>query len=426
MAVAVGERLLIAKERATARYVGAVEGHDGTWVGVEWDDASRGKHDGSVGGKRYFTCQSAAPTAASFIRINKVSQGTSLVGALVLRYTNQLAEGQAAGDGQVYIHAGGKSKINFRLVGEDQVTQHQSRIDLLTSGRLVGANVSHVGPPGALATTAASLTQLDLTDNLVGSWSTVTDICQQLPNLQLLVLSHNKLSLPNSVDEARQQGAVQLPGLRCLVMNSCSITWQQVGVVQSYLPNLQELHVGANNISSLAVDLNHRQHDVGVPSSQLAGFMSLQILGLEDNKISAWCEVMRLAGLPSLKRLHLSGNPISAIRYPTYSVPPTALLQQQPPTVDPDEAPPAASSNTSQQQQQRPFPVLEALLLGGCQISSWSDIDQLNRFPALRECRLSGNPLFTAEGGYGGAGRRYEVSQQSTAYVTSWLWLQQR
>lgn len=144
MAVAVGDRLLIAKAKATARYVGAVDGHDGTWVGVEWDDPTRGKHNGAVGGRRYFICESAAATAASFIRINKVSQGTSLVKALVLRYTNQLAEGHAAGDGQVYLHAGGKNKINFRLVGEEQVTQHQSRIHLLKSGRLVGANVSHV------------------------------------------------------------------------------------------------------------------------------------------------------------------------------------------------------------------------------------------------------------------------------------------
>lgn len=88
------------------------------------------------------------------------------------------------------------------------------------------------GRPGphqvTLSMTAPSLTQLDLTDNLIGPWSTVIDLCQQLPNLQLLVLSHNKLALPNSLDEAQQQGAVKLPGLQCLVMNSCGITWQQV------------------------------------------------------------------------------------------------------------------------------------------------------------------------------------------------------
>lgn len=71
--------------------------------------------------------------------------------------------------------------------------------------------------------------QLDLTDNLISSWAAVTGICQQLPNLKLLVLSHNRLQLPSTAGDAIEQGLVQLPGLQCLVMNQCGITWQQVG-----------------------------------------------------------------------------------------------------------------------------------------------------------------------------------------------------
>jgi hypothetical protein len=38
----------------------------GIWLGVEWDDASRGKHDGAHSdGVRYFTAR--GPTAASFV-----------------------------------------------------------------------------------------------------------------------------------------------------------------------------------------------------------------------------------------------------------------------------------------------------------------------------------------------------------------------
>jgi hypothetical protein len=36
-------------------------------------------------------------------------------------------------------------------------------------------------------------------------------------------------------------------------------------------------------------------------------------------------------------------------------------------------------------------------------------VDQLHRFPALCELRLSGNPLFSAEGCGAGGGRRFEV-----------------
>ena len=58
---------------ACPRYIGPVKGQEGTWVGVEWDDASRGKHDGSTGGVKYFSCESG-DNAGSFIRAEKVGQ----------------------------------------------------------------------------------------------------------------------------------------------------------------------------------------------------------------------------------------------------------------------------------------------------------------------------------------------------------------
>lgn len=40
----------------TVRYVGKVEGTTGEWLGVEWDDPTRGKHSGQHQGVKYFTC----------------------------------------------------------------------------------------------------------------------------------------------------------------------------------------------------------------------------------------------------------------------------------------------------------------------------------------------------------------------------------
>lgn len=52
----IGQRLQIGAERATVRHVGTVDGQSGEWVGLEWDNADRGKHDGSANGRRYFQC----------------------------------------------------------------------------------------------------------------------------------------------------------------------------------------------------------------------------------------------------------------------------------------------------------------------------------------------------------------------------------
>lgn len=61
-----GKRLSFNGELCTARYVGAVQGTKGEWLGVEWDDPTRGKHDGSHGGVRYFECMAISPSLLPF------------------------------------------------------------------------------------------------------------------------------------------------------------------------------------------------------------------------------------------------------------------------------------------------------------------------------------------------------------------------
>jgi hypothetical protein len=53
----VGQRLSFESALCTVRYIGSVEGTQKEWLGVEWDDPSRGRHDGEHKGKRYFTCK---------------------------------------------------------------------------------------------------------------------------------------------------------------------------------------------------------------------------------------------------------------------------------------------------------------------------------------------------------------------------------
>lgn len=83
----VGERVLIDQtETATVRYVGAVTGTEGSWVGVEFDKLGRGKHDGSHNGTRYFTCVSEGVNSASFVRPTKIKRGCSMLSALNSKY----------------------------------------------------------------------------------------------------------------------------------------------------------------------------------------------------------------------------------------------------------------------------------------------------------------------------------------------------
>lgn len=53
----IGQRLSLKRQTCTVRYIGSVADKSGDWLGVEWDDASRGKHDGTHDGTSYFRCR---------------------------------------------------------------------------------------------------------------------------------------------------------------------------------------------------------------------------------------------------------------------------------------------------------------------------------------------------------------------------------
>ena len=79
----IGERVLIDRWKATVKFVGHARGQLGIWVGLDWDDAESGKHDGSIGARRCFIdaglppscmCDALSCPHAKQARIIKVSQ----------------------------------------------------------------------------------------------------------------------------------------------------------------------------------------------------------------------------------------------------------------------------------------------------------------------------------------------------------------
>ena len=52
----------------------------GAWLGVEWDDPSRGKHSGTHEGERYFIC--SVEGSGSFIQPKKANFGTTFIQAV--------------------------------------------------------------------------------------------------------------------------------------------------------------------------------------------------------------------------------------------------------------------------------------------------------------------------------------------------------
>lgn len=145
------------------------------------------------------------------------------------------------------------------------------------------------------------------------------------------------------------------------------------------------------------------------------------MLVLDDNQLGSWGEVMRLAHLPALRKLSLSGNPIPSISLHAAPRPGPAAGGHGAArgaqgavgvgAAQGGEAHAEAGSTASAGAAGDPaaafcFGHLQALYLANCRLAVWSDVDALDAgLPGLKELRLSGNPLLaTAKGG-----GRYEV-----------------
>ena len=53
----IGHRLSYEGKSCTVRYFGKIRDKEGLWLGVEWDNETIGKHDGSLNDHRYFSCK---------------------------------------------------------------------------------------------------------------------------------------------------------------------------------------------------------------------------------------------------------------------------------------------------------------------------------------------------------------------------------
>uniref|UniRef100_A0AAY4EMW3 Tubulin-specific chaperone E n=1 Tax=Denticeps clupeoides TaxID=299321 RepID=A0AAY4EMW3_9TELE len=311
---AVGRRVQCDGERATVRYVGEVPPTQGPWLGVEWDEPGRGKHDGSHGGVQYFTCRH--PTSGSFVRPQKVSFGVDYLTAVMKRYQGDLEEVM---NEEITIS---RKTIEWKGVGKVlQKQRWEKRLYL---------NVIH----------------LDLTGNLLSSWVTVAAITEQLEELKHLLLCYNRLSPPPEPLSLTHA----FTNLCILSLKSCALTWPQVLQCAPMWPHLEELYLDSNNISDLhrpdnvlqsltilhlsnnpldseslvqiaelsrleelnlaSTGLSTIQFSDVPPGSKTAMFPSLRNLSIADNKVSEWWVINELDKLKSLVRLSCQRNPV--------------------------------------------------------------------------------------------------------------------
>ncbi|GAA5814954.1 hypothetical protein MFLAVUS_011488 [Mucor flavus] len=344
----IGSRIQIGKDRATVLYIGPVKGTKGEWLGIEWDDCNRGKHDGLHGETRYFSCR--YPTSGSFIRYHaeKVITGGNFLKALMDRYTVEDEITTIKGEeyvkekdvGELYF--GGNKQIVVETVGFEKILRQLKQVNMLKVVGLAEQCIQSAGEPNEILQAKLAIEDLDLSRNLISNWDTISDITKQLPNLNILRLkpySQSRLAPPPT-------HALSFSNLKILSLNQTLIPWKHIETLSYQLPQLEDLQLGGNELKELGV---------------ITGFRNLKCLNLEDNLISEWGQVEKLGSLPNLEVLYLNDNQLTRVEKP----------------------------RTNEM-----FAKLRFLRIEFNKIDNWASLNALNNYPSLTKLRCKENPIF--------------------------------
>ncbi|KAF7546209.1 hypothetical protein G7Z17_g8604 [Cylindrodendrum hubeiense] len=342
----IGQRVSYDGALCTVRFVGDVAGTAGTWLGVEWDDATRGKHDGCHKGVRYFSCLSKSPTAASFVRPSRPADPSrSFLAAINAKYASEytLPDGRRAAE-EIIFFGKRAEEIGFEKIRRQQANVGELKVVLVEDLQVLTA-LADDEDEGTITKTCPKITQLGLGRNLFDRLELVADICRELP-----ALNHLGLGRFYGLLDDISSGAFD--GVKELAVEETLMSWEEVCHVAAKCPSLTNLNASANHLRSLPIVNYH-----GLAST-------LTTISLEINNFATLAEISSLTSLTALRNIHLKGNSITAL------APEGSEAPIFPPSV-------------------------QYLDVSYNNIQSWSFVDQLPKhFPGLTGLRISHNPVY--------------------------------
>lgn len=364
----IGQRRSYSGALCTIRYCGPLSGTKGEWLGVEWDEPTRGKHDGKHDGQQIFQCLSSSPTAASFVRPSrKPDPERTLFEAIRFKYGRAKKESQgASGDGETSSIA-----ISGKIVEEVGFDKIQKQLSVLADLRIVlvdelvlfgvarrDATTQEIeDAQHELSKTCPSIAELDVGWNIIETWQDVADMCRPFKKLKILKASGLRLH-----DYQRERFAKK----------------------EQSFQHVEELH-----LSECLLKPEHILQILSPPGS--IAFPTLKTLRLSSNEFDSFILVTRV-NYPSITTIVFDNNKFTSLScLPViFSLfPNTTSLSFQGNSISQIGLKPAAAGRLPV------FEKLENLNLTGNNILDYTFVNSLPTvFPNLTSLRISRNPLY--------------------------------
>jgi tubulin-specific chaperone E len=264
MTTHIGQRLSFDGALCTVRYIGPLSGLKGEWLGVEWDNPSRGKHNGQHQGQQVFSCLSNSPTTASFIRPNRKSDPTrTLLEAIRHKYaTPTRTNGDINSTSQGFVEISGKT---VEEIGFDKIQQQISDLAELKVVLVDDLNIRGIAKTSSeikvaqsqLSQICPSISELDVGWNPIELWQDVADMCMPLKRLAILKASGLRLRsfgtniIPNEASPFKSIMELQL--------NESLVRPDQIiqllsSSTSSLFPSLRTLSLSQNDLTSFQAE----------------------------------------------------------------------------------------------------------------------------------------------------------------------------
>lgn len=325
----VNERIQHSGQRGTVRYIGMLEGRgEQIWLGIEWDNPERGRHDGMVGGRQYF--KTRKKSAGTFLKVEKLEQrGVYLMESVWKRYVEEAGDTGFKRERHVLGGVGGL--VDFR-VGE-----FVGRIEGLVRVDVGSMCVGRIGK--GVGDVLKGLRELRVGRSLFDEMRVVGEILDEFEGLEVLDMSGNVLT------GSLENGGGVHDKLKELILNGCEVSVGGVGEVCTRARKLRELRVHEcwlrglkvwtgkmEEVEMLDLDGNCVEWEDVVGVLGMMGklkvlylsrnglrdcevrfegkFERLEKLSLAENELEGWRAVERLRGMRELKWLRLTGNKI--------------------------------------------------------------------------------------------------------------------
>ena len=261
-----GKRVELNEKTATIKYVGPLKHKKDAketeiWLGLEWDDKSRGKHNGTVENYEYFKTLNNEKSG-SLIKMTKVNIGQTFKGALGYKYNFYEEEGND------------------------------------------------------LANILPKLKELSLTRTLLTKWSDLLSLLLQFKNLNLLNFSENILIFDDLFEEQIQKfiSGEYKQHLNTLVLNNCNLDVYHLVKLSPLFTQLDYLYLKDNKINPETYEKSENKKYIDDNISNIEKYTpNLKYLSLEHNKINIFFFGYKIFKSPKLKYINMNQNLISEL-----------------------------------------------------------------------------------------------------------------